>query len=1425
MDWGEKIVDVVLAGLPKAALAAFPEDRRRQLTAKAKQYVGAGEISTNHDLIRAGRFAWIRAARLMMKAVNDIPTSEAGDIRGFGAITGEALDAIEKAAFRRDSDVSSSPIDRHLPAIMLGASELIWPGGQDDRRQRDVNESFSTDLHLLAYREPGEAPGIYGQVARQGLTSHGGHARSFGELVFAAFAEMLKSSTDYPEARRGFAIALEAVSQHMLRAANETLGRVEAAQIETLLSVQALQASLAGLDSLDLLPSIAEDTAAIRRIATEQSVKLDALKSAVDRLAAPSHDRLIWLRDAGVGPGARSDQAAIHQSRRNACRPPLFWKNVAAGLFWRRPALMARALAAFRGWRFEEEVQALRFPVFWIAGRQGDGKSVLLLQLVQELQRADPAIVGLKAGPRDLAHAVREIRRQREASPDLKFFLVVDDLNPGGDNQLKEDLAALSQTVGSVAIIACGPERDIRPFRSAMGSQFPVKEFIVEAISAEEKRDLCQWLGFDLARVRTEGDHLVAFLFELDEGMSIDDFAHRFRRRLTERGLFDQVRRAIAVNALDQPVDLALLDGVLDKFEHQLGGDQKHFGDDRFSDGEPGKRFSHNFIAWRLWHAWSDKEVAPEAALASDLAASIALYEDKPERVSALLNALATRLPDVDGRKAREFAAAAIGWLLETFKARPPLLAPMLWRSLWLASAGQIEMPDNLLRVGRRLVAAEQCPRRWRAGLAAQLLLAAARQAEADAPFFEAFARRSLIEEAGPGSAGSVAMLTTHTGAAARGWDAWGRLWLERNADHPELAVLLQRVLEKSERNGSGWAFDAATEWASARMSPPAAGTAPASEVAAGQPEADLAALEAIIALLLVKSSEPEPIRARAEGWMGSRIADVHQHLMEKIIKDAGNERATIELALRWLDLNPRDSGSLNVLRKLVKAEGRDADVAQTAMNLIDQYPPQCRPEDVVVALVRKNIGSDSVVRFACDWLARNPLSNDRHQVVCAMFDAPDFERATGEGIASFTVRFLGRPENAHASGAGHAVICLIKSDPHSATLVKLAHDWLAGNPTCNVRHQLVCAMFDAPAFKRATGEDIASFALRFLDKPENDHGSEAGQVIPKLINATKGSDESVGRALAWAEREPSNPELLQTLKTLLRSRPDRADVIDLALRWLARERDGRRRLEIVTAFLWHVGRHDAVVELAESEKAKAAGVRLLELEWALAAAALRTSPDDLHWPDRFRTLLSASSHSTGGADRDLLALQTRALALWIQASGPAGPALAFIVAAHGECRQGKLPREGLKALSAACGQFLETTLRGAAGDPRKAGALYALIAGASRLYNPDLGGELLRRAELLLPGEASAPLWVRILEDTRLPPGDGVDRLCAWLKTLRNARGVIPALRARQDIVAAARGRLPPAIAIQVRPEAAEGRAPPDGPSLFTVARSPVSS
>ncbi len=101
----------------------------------------------------------------------------------------------------------------------------------------------------------------------------------------------------------------------------------------------------------------------------------------------------------------------------------------------------------------------------------------------------------------------------------------------------------------------------------------------------------------------------------------------------------------------------------------------------------------------------------------------------------------------------------------------------------------------------------------------------------------------------------------------------------------------------------------------------------------------------------------------------------------------------------------------------------------------------------------------------------------------------------------------------------------------------------------------------------------------------------------------------------------------------------------------------------------------------------------------------------------------------------------------------------------------------------------------------------------------------MLRRAELLLPGEASAPLWVRILEDTRLPPGDCVDGLCAWLKTLRNARSVIPALRARQDIVAAARGRFPPAIAIRVRPEAAEGRAPPDGPSLFTVARSPVSS
>lgn len=1351
MDWGEKIVDVVLAGLPKVALAVFPEDRRRQLTAKAKQYVGAGEISTNHDLIRAGRFASIRAARLVMKAVRDIPTSEAGDVRGFGAIAGEALDAIEKAAFRRDSDVSSSPIDRHLPAIMLGASELIWPGGQDDRRHRHLDEHFSADLHLLAHREGGEAPGIYGQVARQGLTSHGGHARSFGELVFAAFAEMLKSSTDYPEARRAFAIALEAVSQHMLRAANETLERVEAAQMETLLSVSALREALAGLDSLVLLPSIADDTAAIRRIAAEQSVKLDALKSAVDRLAAPSHDRLIWLRDAGVGPGARSDQAAIHQSRRNACRPPLLWKNVAAGLFWRRPALMAKALSAFRGWRFEEEVQALRFPVFWIAGRQGDGKSVLLLQLVQELQRADPAIVGLKAGPRDLADAVREIRRQREASPDLRFFLVVDDLSPGGDSQLKEDLATLSQTVGSVAIIACGPERDIRPFRSAMGTQFPVTEFIVAAISAEEKRDLCQWLGFDLARVRAEGDHLVAFLFELDEGMSIDDFAHRFRSRLTGRGLFDQVRRAIAVNALDQPADLALLDGVLDRFEHQLGGDQKHFGDDRFADGEPGKRFSHNFIAWRLWHAWSDDDVALEAALASDLAASIALYEDKPERVSALVNALATRLPDVDERKAGEIATAAIRWLLEKFKARPPLLAPMLWRSLWLASAGQIEMPDNLLRVGREFLSADKCPPRWRSGLAARLLLAAARQAEADAPFFEAFARRTLIEEAGPGSAGSVAMLTTHTGAAARGWDAWGRLWLERNAGHAEAPVLLQRVLEKSERNGSGWAFDAATEWASARMSPPAAGMAQTSEAEARQPEADLATLEAIVALLLVKSSEPEPIRARAEDWMASRIADGHQHLMEKIIKDAGNERATIDLALRWLDLNPCDSGSLNVLRKLVRAEGRDADVVQTAMNLIGRYPPQSKPEDVLSALIKKNPDSEFVISFALHWLEK------------------------------------------HRDGSG--------------------------------RHQIVCAMFDAPAFDRVAGEDIEAFTVRFLDRQENERGSGAGQVVAKLIGATRGGDESVRCALAWANRDLANSEMVQTLSVLLKSRPDRADVIDLALRWLAKERNGRRRLEILTAFLWHVGRHEAVVELVESEKPRVAGAQRLELEWALAAPALRTSPDDPSWPDRFRALLSAASHSTGGADRDLLALQTRALALWIQASGPAGPALAFIVAAHGECRQGKLPREGLKALSGACGRILETTLRGAAGDPRQASALYALIAGASRLYNPDLNGELLRQAELFLPGEASAPLWVRILEDTRLPPGDSVDRLCAWLKTLRNARGVIPALRARQDIVAAARGRLPPAIAIQVRPEAAEGRAPPDGPSLFTVARSPVSS
>jgi tetratricopeptide (TPR) repeat protein len=94
-----------------------------------------------------------------------------------------------------------SPIDRHLTDALLGGAAQAAKKTSADA----LTANFTNVLaETIGWRES-ELPVIYSQLAHQGLlTKQGTRTRTFGELVFAEFAELTNDPTKYPEANAAF---------------------------------------------------------------------------------------------------------------------------------------------------------------------------------------------------------------------------------------------------------------------------------------------------------------------------------------------------------------------------------------------------------------------------------------------------------------------------------------------------------------------------------------------------------------------------------------------------------------------------------------------------------------------------------------------------------------------------------------------------------------------------------------------------------------------------------------------------------------------------------------------------------------------------------------------------------------------------------------------------------------------------------------------------------------------------------------------------------------------------------------------------------------------------------------------------------------------------------------------------------------------
>lgn len=211
-EWGDKLFDVIVAGVPGLALA-IPDSTRKQLKAKFQDFNPfAGDISANEDLLRALRLAWIEAAlevdEAAIRAVNspDWTVDKQAEAERFSKLVRTELRRVRAEAFDRDRHPGASPIDTHLHETLVEVPKYIrgWAGNSPGEV---LTSSFVSTLAGVVGWPPQELPEIYGQLAISGLPQSGGGYRGFGELVFAAFSESIKSPDRYPEAKSAFHIA------------------------------------------------------------------------------------------------------------------------------------------------------------------------------------------------------------------------------------------------------------------------------------------------------------------------------------------------------------------------------------------------------------------------------------------------------------------------------------------------------------------------------------------------------------------------------------------------------------------------------------------------------------------------------------------------------------------------------------------------------------------------------------------------------------------------------------------------------------------------------------------------------------------------------------------------------------------------------------------------------------------------------------------------------------------------------------------------------------------------------------------------------------------------------------------------------------------------------------------------------------------
>jgi hypothetical protein len=247
------------------------------------------------------------------------------------------------------------------------------------------------------------------------------------------------------------------------------------------------------------------------------------------------------------------------------------WDRWRRGQYMRRPVFVGDAVSrilALREWGVQ--IPSTELSVYWLAGRSGAGKSVVLLNVVSDLVQAGFSVLWLK--PDELEPALNRIAgSQGSALPD---FLAVDDIfDPDARDSINLGrISALIDGLGAhhwPVLLTCGPSEFADDFAEQSRFQgFSMQAHEVPLLNRAETEmfvawaaphlgahdpavEADRWSGLALTQ-SAEGQGLfVSVATELASG-DMKHFGQRFALRLRGHGdeFIHHIRVCLAVNRL-----------------------------------------------------------------------------------------------------------------------------------------------------------------------------------------------------------------------------------------------------------------------------------------------------------------------------------------------------------------------------------------------------------------------------------------------------------------------------------------------------------------------------------------------------------------------------------------------------------------------------------------------------------------------------------------------------------------------------------------------------------------------------------------------------------------------------------------------------------------------------------------------------------